>query len=464
MKTKAGTDKPWGGRFTEKTSPAAEAFSGSIHFDKRLYRYDIAGSKAHAKMLAGIGLLTGEELELILDGLTEIESEIDGNTFVFRPELEDIHMNIEKALVDKVGSAGEKLHTARSRNDQIAVDMRLYLRDESYRLMTLLADLQKGFVSLAREYYGVIMPGYTHLQRAQPVLLSHHLLAYYEMFSRDKARLNDCLQRINIMPLGSGALAGTSLPVDRDFVARELGFSGISANSMDAVGDRDFMVEFLGACSLIQIHLSRFSEELVLWTSREFGFVEIADRFCTGSSIMPQKKNPDMPELVRGKSGRVVGNLMALLTVLKGLPMTYNRDLQEDKEPVFDSVDTVSKSLAVMIELLSGLSFNREILAQATEKGFMTATDLAEYLVRKNIPFRQAHAIVGRAVAYCIARDKELTDMSLEELQEFSEAVGEDVFAVLEIEGSVNSRNITGGTGGTAVMQEIEKAENDLGI
>jgi argininosuccinate lyase len=464
MKTESGTDKPWGGRFTEKTSPAAESFSGSVHFDKRLYRYDIAGSMAHAKMLARIGLLSGEELELILGGLQEIESEIADNTFVFRPELEDIHMNIEKALMEKVGQAGEKLHTARSRNDQVALDMRLFLRHESLHLIAQLTDLQKGFVVLARENLGVVMPGYTHLQRAQPVLLTHHLLAYYEMFSRDKARLHDCLKRINIMPLGSGALAGTSLPVDRDFVARELGFPAITANSMDAVGDRDFMVEFLAACSLIQIHLSRFSEELVLWTSQEFNFVEIADRFCTGSSIMPQKKNPDMPELIRGKSGRVIGNLMALLTVLKGLPMTYNRDLQEDKEPVFDTLDTVSQSLAVMIELLSGLAFNRAILGQATQKGFMTATDLAEYLVRKHVPFRQAHAIVGRAVAHCIATQKELTDLSLGELKVFSEAIAEDVFAVLQVEGSVNSRRLKGGTAGTAVIKALEKAEADLGI
>jgi argininosuccinate lyase len=464
MKTKSGTNKPWGGRFTEKTASSAEAFSASIHFDMRLYRYDIAGSKAHAKMLSKIGLLNSSELEKILDGLTEIESEIESNTFVFRPELEDIHMNIEKALVEKVGQAGEKLHTARSRNDQVVLDMRLYLRDESKHLIALLTELQKGFISLAREYLGVIMPGFTHLQRAQPVLLSHHLLAYFEMFSRDKERLSGCLKRINVLPLGSGALAGTSLPIDRDYVAQELGFSAVSANSMDAVSDRDFMVEFLAACSLIQIHLSRFSEELILWASHEFNFVEIADRFCTGSSIMPQKKNPDMPELVRGKSGRVVGNLMALLTVLKGLPMSYNRDLQEDKEPVFDSVDTVNQSLSVMVELLEGLTFNREVLENATEKGFMTATDLAEYLVRKNIPFRQAHSVVGQAVAYCIENAKELKDLSLTELQGFSNVITEDVFDVLSVEGSVNSRNTHGGTAASAVIKALEKAETDLGI
>jgi len=464
MKNKTGSNKPWGGRFTEATASSAETFSASIHFDMRLYRHDIAGSKAHAKMLAKVGLINGSELEQILVGLTEIEAEIETNTFVFRPELEDIHMNIEKALVEKVGQAGEKLHTARSRNDQVALDMRLYLREESLHVIGLLSDLQKGFVGMAREYLGLLMPGYTHLQRAQPVLLSHHLLAYFEMFKRDKQRLSDCLKRINVLPLGSGALAGTSLPIDRDFVAKELGFPEVSANSMDAVSDRDFIVEFLAACGLIQIHLSRFSEELVLWTCQEFNFVEIADRYCTGSSIMPQKKNPDMPELIRGKSGRVVGNLMTVLTVLKGLPMTYNRDLQEDKEPVFDTVDTVNQSLTVMAELLSGLSFNRETLEHATETGFMTATDLAEYLVRKNIPFRQAHSIVGKAVAFCIENTKELTDLTLEELQVFSDVIAEDVFGVLGAEGSANSRNTSGGTGITQVEKALESAEAELGI
>jgi len=464
MKNKADGNKPWDGRFTEATASSAEVFSASIHFDMRLYRHDIAGSKAHAKMLAKVGLISGSELEQILAGLREIEAEIESNTFTFRPELEDIHMNIEKALVEKVGQAGEKLHTARSRNDQVTLDMRLYLREESLFLIGLLSELQKGFVQLAREYLGLIMPGYTHLQRAQPVLLSHHLLAYYEMFNRDKARLSDCLKRINVLPLGSAALAGTSLPIDRDFVAKELDFPEISANSMDAVSDRDFIVEFLGACGLIQIHLSRLSEELVLWTSQEFNFAEIADRYCTGSSIMPQKKNPDMPELIRGKSGRVVGNLMAVLTVLKGLPMTYNRDLQEDKEPVFDTIDTVSQSLTVMSELLSGLSFNRETLKHATDTGFMTATDLAEYLVRKNIPFRQAHGIVGKAVAFCIENSKELTDLTLQELQGFSNVITEDVIEVLGAEGSVNSRNTSGGTAIAQVKKALEKAETNLGI
>jgi argininosuccinate lyase len=458
------SNKLWGGRFTEATASSAETFSASVHFDKRLYKHDIAGSMAHAKMLAKVGLINDSELEQILGGLTEIRTEIESGSFVFQTVLEDIHMNIEKALVEKIGEAGEKLHTARSRNDQVALDMRLYLRETGESVKELLSGLQKELIQLAREYLGVIMPGYTHLQRAQPVLLSHHLLAYFEMFNRDKERLADCLKRVNVLPLGSGALAGTSLPIDRDFVAKELGFDGISSNSMDAVSDRDFIVEFLAACGLIQIHLSRLSEELVLWTSQEFDFAEIADRYCTGSSIMPQKKNPDMPELVRGKSGRVVGNLMAVMTMLKGLPMAYNRDLQEDKEPVFDTVDTVSQSLTVITEVMTGISFKRENLELATDKGFITATDLAEYLVKKNVPFRQAHAIVGKAVGFCIENGKELTDLTLEELREFSDAIAEDVCQVLGTKGSVDSRNTAGGTGTEQVLQALEKAETDLGL
>ena len=464
MNAKNDIDKPWGGRFTEKTAASTEMFTTSVHFDVRLYRHDIAGSQAHAKMLAKQGLINDSEKDQILQGLTEIETEIKTGRFEFRPELEDIHMNIEKALVEKVGAAGEKLHTGRSRNDQVALDMRLYLREECAKLMELITSLQKGFVGLGREYLGTIMPGYTHLQRAQPVLLSHHLLAYYEMFGRDKERLADCLKRINVMPLGAAALAGTGLPIDREFVARELDFPAVSANSMDTVSDRDFIIEFLSVCSLIQVHLSRFSEELVLWASQEFSFVEIADRFCTGSSIMPQKKNPDIPELIRGKSGRTVGNLVALLTVLKGLPLTYNRDLQEDKEPVFDSVDTVSHSLALAGDLLSGLAFDREVLSEATRTGFLTATDLADYLVLKNVPFRQAHAIVGNAVAYCLENSKELSDLDLTELEMFSEVIGQDVFEVLSVDGSVNSRTSAGGTAASEVEKALAAAEADLGI
>lgn len=454
--------KMWGGRFAEKTAASVEAFTASIHYDCRLYRHDIAGSRAHAGMLAAQGLISPAERDEIISGLNCIEGEIERGEFVFRPELEDIHMNIEKTLIERIGPAGAKLHTARSRNDQIALDIRLYLRETVAEFDGLLKGVQRSLLTLARTYLGVIMPGYTHLQRAQPVLVSHHLLAYYEMFRRDRQRLADALKRINILPLGAAALAGTGLPIDREFVARELGFPAVSANSMDTVGDRDFAVEFCADCTLIQLHLSRMSEELVLWASQEFSFIELADAFCTGSSIMPQKKNPDIPELIRGKSGRVVGNLMALITLLKGLPLTYNRDLQEDKEPLFDTIDTVGQCLAIMAELLANLKFNRESLARATVGGYMTATDLADYLVGKNIPFRQAHAIVGQAVAFCLEQGRELAELSLSELQGFSAEIGEDVFAVLSVAGSVNSRTSLGGTAETVVTKALAAAEKDL--
>jgi argininosuccinate lyase len=464
MTHKQTIDKPWGGRFSEQTAASVEAFTASVHFDARLAKYDIAGSRAHARMLAKQGLISHADCESILAGLQEIAEEVDAGTFIFRPEYEDVHMNIEKALVDKIGTAGEKLHTARSRNDQVALDLRLYLRDESNHFSSLLRLVQKSLVTLARRHLDFIMPGYTHLQRAQPVLISHHLLAYYEMFSRDKDRLRDGLKRINIMPLGSAALAGTGLPIDREFVARELDFDSVSANSMDSVGDRDFVVEFLATASLIQIHLSRLSEELVLWASQEFAFVNIPDRFCTGSSIMPQKKNPDIPELVRGKSGRVVGHLMAMLTVLKGLPLTYNRDLQEDKEPVFDSVDTVGQCLAIVAEMLFGLSFDREIMGRATERGFLTATDLADYLVRKDVPFRQAHAVVGKTVGFCVGQNRELHELTLDELKRFSPAIEGDVFEVLSVTGSIDSRKSSGGTALVKVREALQQAEKELGL
>ena len=462
--TPAAPAKLWGGRFNEKTAASVEAFTASIHYDARLFRHDINGSCAHARMLAKQGLITQGEAEQILKGLAEIEAEIDSGVFVFRPELEDIHMNIEKALVEKIGSAGERLHTARSRNDQIALDIRLYLREESNRLLDLLTELQRAFVRLARRYESTIMPGYTHLQRAQPVLVAHHLLAYVEQFGRDRERLTDGLKRINVMPLGAAALAGTGLPIDREFVARELGFPLVSRNSMDSVADRDFAIEFLAACTLIQLHLSRLSEELVLWTTEEFSFVRLADSFCTGSSIMPQKKNPDIPELIRGKTGRVTGNLMSLITLVKGLPMTYNRDLQEDKEPIFDTVDTVSRSLAIMAELLAHLEFNEERLRRATIGGYMTATDLADYLVKKEVPFRQAHAIVGRTVAYGLTSGKELIDFSLDEFKQFSPLIEKDVFQVLSVQGSVNSRVSFGGTSSGCVAAALAKAANELGV
>ncbi len=461
---KSGSGKMWGGRFSAGTAASVEAFSASIHYDSRLYKYDIAGSKAHAEMLADHGILTRDELAAITAGLTTIEKEIDQGTFQFRRELEDIHMNIEKSLVERIGPAGAKLHSARSRNDQVALDFKMYLRDQCDTLMELLQNIRKAFVLLARKYLGQIMPGYTHMQRAQPVQIAHHLLAYYEMFGRDHQRMADCRKRLNLSPLGCAAMAGTGLPIDREQVAAALGFAGITANSMDTSGDRDYAIEFTSTCTMIQLHLSRLSEELVLWSSQEFNFVNISDTFCTGSSIMPQKKNPDIPELIRGKSGRVVGSLMTLITLVKGLPLTYNRDLQEDKEPVFDTVDTVSASLAIMAELLSNLTFNTERMAEATRTGCMTATDLADYLVLKNVPFREAHGIVGRAVAYCLEKGCELPDLSLAELTGFSAVIDKDVYEVLSVEGSVNSRISLGGTGLVRVEEAVVAAEKKLGL
>jgi argininosuccinate lyase len=464
VEAKQPSGKMWGGRFAETTAASVEAFSASIQYDARLYRHDVMGSKAHARMLARQGLITVEESEAIVRGLSEIEAEIDRGEFVFKPELEDIHMNIEKALTDRIGAAGAKLHTARSRNDQVNLDFRLYLRDEADALDVLLCETQRAFARRARAHMGVVMPGYTHLQRAQPVLLSHHLLAYVEMFQRDRERLAGCRQRINIMPLGAAAMAGAGLPIDRESVAAELGFAAVTANSMDTTGDRDFALELLFCLNLIQIHLSRLSEELVLWSTKEFDFIRIGDRYCTGSSIMPQKKNPDIPELMRGKTGRVTGALMALLMTVKGLPLTYNRDLQEDKEQVFDALDTVKASLSITAELLDHTEFNVERLRAATSGGFMTATDLADYLVRRNMPFRQAHGVVGRIVAFCQERDCELVDLTLAELREFSELIEADIFEVLSVDGSVKSRVCTGGTSGVRVEEALHKVEQLLGL
>ncbi|MCG6931478.1 MAG: argininosuccinate lyase [Desulfofustis sp.] len=464
MSSEQKSSKLWGGRFGEATAASVEAFSASIDYDSRLYRYDIAGSRAHATMLAANGLLSRDELKAIIDGLTQIEQEIDRGQFEFRQDLEDIHMNIEKALADRIGPAGAKLHSARSRNDQIALDLKLYLRDQCDSLVQLLDGVRRGFTQLARAYLGDLMPGYTHMQRAQPVLISHHLLAYFEMFSRDRERLLDCRKRINICPLGAAALAGTGLPIDREQVAELLGFDGVTANSMDTSGDRDFAIEFVSCCAQVQLHLSRLAEELVLWAGSEFGFVTIADRFCTGSSIMPQKKNPDIAELVRGKSGRVVGSLVTLMTLMKGLPLTYNRDLQEDKEPVFDAVDTVSASLAIVAELLDNLQFNTDRMRSATQRGFMTATDLADYLVLKDVPFREAHGIVGRIVGYCIERGCELGELKLAEMRKFSPAIAKDVYEVLSVDGSVESRISIGGTSLQRVEEALHAAENQMGI
>ncbi|RMD57920.1 MAG: argininosuccinate lyase, partial [Nitrospirae bacterium] len=395
-------NKPWSGRFRDKTERIVEEFTSSVAFDSRLWKYDIEGSIAHVKMLSKQSIISKEDEELIIEGLKRIEQRIEEGNFEFLSELEDVHMNIEAALIKEIGAIGGKVHTARSRNDQVNLDLRLYLRDEIDEIISLINRLQDVLIDMSKKYIDYIMPGYTHLQRAQPVLLSHHLLAYWEMVERDKARLHDCYKRVNILPLGVCAIAGTTLPIDRTYVAELLGFDEISHNSIDTVSDRDFVAEFLFVTSLIMSHLSRISEDLILWSTWEFSFLQLPDAFSTGSSIMPQKKNPDILELTRGKTGRVYGNLIAILTVIKGLPLGYNRDLQEDKEPVFDTVDTIKSSLKVLTAMLPHLDFNKKLMKEAAEGGFSTATDMAEYLVRKGVPFRDAHEITGKVVRYCI--------------------------------------------------------------
>ena len=446
QKKPARSAKLWGGRFTEATNALVEEYTASIPYDWRLYPYDIAGSIAHAAMLGKTRIISDREARRIITGLKGVLKEIATGKLEFRMDLEDIHMNIEHRLTQKIGPVGGKLHTARSRNDQVALDVRMYLRDEVLRISHGLRDMQRTLVALAERYQSVIMPGYTHLQRAQPVLLGHHLLAYHEMFERDRERLADCYKRLNILPLGAGALAGTVLPIDRRFVARLLGFKGVAENSMDAVADRDFAVEFTAACSQIMVHVSRMAEELVLWSSAEFGFITIADAFTTGSSLMPQKKNPDVAELARGKTGRVFGSLIALLTVLKGLPLAYNRDLQEDKEPLFDAADTVVQTVGIMNTMLRSITFHDDRMRHAAEDGLITATDLADYLVRKGIPFRQAHGIVGRAVVIASQRGCGLKDLSLAEYRKLSARIGKDVYQALSVETSVERRTSLGGT------------------
>jgi argininosuccinate lyase len=455
-KKAAKTAKPWSGRFTEATNELVEEFTASIPYDWRLYPYDIAGSMVHAAMLGRQGIIPKKEADRIIRGLETILKEIVSGAFEFSVELEDIHMNIEQRLIEKIGPVGGKLHTARSRNDQVALDIRMYLRDEIAGLHELLTALQKVIVDLADRYRDVVLPGYTHLQRAQPVLLGHHLLAYYEMFERDRGRLEDCFRRVNVMPLGAGALAGTVLPIDRKFVAKQLGFSGLCENSMDAVSDRDFAIEFVSACAQIMMHLSRLSEELVIWSSSEFGFITISDAFTTGSSIMPQKKNPDVAELTRGKTGRVYGSLMALLTLMKGLPLAYNRDMQEDKEPLFDAADTVSLSLPVFTGMLKGVTIHREAMRRAAEDGFITATDLADYLVRKGMPFRQAHEVVGRAVLRAMELQCGLAGLPLAEYKRFSPLIRDDVYEALSVEASVSRRTSQGGTAPANLKKRLE--------
>ena len=454
-------EKLWESRFKESLDPLANRFNASISFDKRLYPYDIKGSIAHCRMLAKIGVISEQEAEKIIKALEEIKEELD-QKMPSLDEYEDIHTFVETRLVEKIGDTGRKLHTARSRNDQIALDMRLFIKDAVKDILSRIKQLQKVLIITAEGHLDIIIPGYTHLQRAQPVLLSHYFLGYYEMFQRDKDRFLQTLKRADVMPLGSAALAGSSFELDRSMVAKELGFKEISRNSIDAVSDRDFLLDFLYSCAVTMMHLSRISEELIIWSSYEFGFVNIPDAYATGSSIMPQKKNPDILELIRGKTGRVYGNLVSLLTVMKGLPLTYNKDMQEDKEPVFDSYDTTRDCLELMKRTLEKLSFNREKIKAALKGGYITATDLAEYLVRKGVPFRTAHRIVGKIVLYAIEKEKELWELSLDELKSFSSVIKEDIYEWLDPMKSVQKREIFGGTGPEHVKKMIKELKKEL--
>ena len=454
--------KPWGGRFSEPTDAFVERFTASVEFDKRMYHHDINGSLAHAKMLTHVGVLTEEEYQQIDDGLETIRSEVELGQFQWSVALEDVHMNIEARLTEKIGVTGKKLHTGRSRNDQVATDIRLYLRDEIDSIADALTFLQRGLIALAAQETDTIMPGFTHLQTAQPVTFGHHLLAWNEMLERDYGRLLDCRKRANQSPLGAAALAGTTYPIDRAMTAELLGFDAPTENSLDSVSDRDFAIEFTAFASLVMTHLSRFSEELVLWTSAQFNFIELPDRFCTGSSIMPQKKNPDVPELVRGKVGRVNGHLISLLTLMKSQPLAYNKDNQEDKEPLFDTIDTIKDCLKAYGDMVPAIKPKRDVMEEAARRGFSTATDLADYLVRKGIAFRDAHEIVGKSVAYGIEQTKDLSEMSLQELQQFSTNISDDIFDVLTLQGSVAARDHIGGTAPVQVAAAALRAEKRL--
>ncbi|WP_277810229.1 argininosuccinate lyase [Chromohalobacter canadensis] len=456
------TNQSWGGRFSEPTDAFVARFTASVDFDRRLYHHDIRGSIAHATMLERVGVLTSDECEAIVQGLGEVEREIEAEQFPWSVELEDVHMNIEARLTEKIGITGKKLHTGRSRNDQIATDIRLYLRDEIDIVAAELARLREGLIELATREADTIMPGFTHLQTAQPVSFGHHLLAWQEMLARDHERLLDCRKRVNVMPLGAAALAGTTYPIDRHVTAELLGFERPAENSLDAVSDRDFAIEFGAFASVLLMHLSRMSEELVLWTSAQFDFIDLPDRFCTGSSIMPQKKNPDVPELVRGKTGRVYGHLMGLLTLMKSQPLAYNKDNQEDKEPLFDTLDTVQGCLKAFADMVPAIEAKTDNMFEAARKGFSTATDLADYLVRAGVAFRDAHEIVGQAVALGLREQKDLSEMSLDELRQFSDAIQADVFEVLTLEGSVAARNHIGGTAPDQVRAAAQRARDAL--
>ncbi len=455
-------DRLWGGRFSKPTDAFVQNFTASIGFDRRLYRCDIRGSIAHARMLCHVGVLSDSECAAIVGGLQEIQRDLESGRITWSVALEDVHMNIEARLTERIGEVGKKLHTGRSRNDQIATDLRIYLREEIDAVVGRLEALLGVLIDLAEREADTIMPGYTHLQAAQPVTLGHHLLAWFEMFFRDRGRFYDCRRRVNVMPLGAAALAGTSFPIDRDFTARELGFEAVCENSLDAVSDRDFAIELAACAALVVTHLSRCSEELVLWSSPQFDFIELGDAFCTGSSIMPQKKNPDVPELVRGKSGRVFGNLMALLTLMKGQPLAYNKDNQEDKEPLFDTLDTVKDCLRAYIEMLPSMSVKRERLREAARRGMITATDLADYLVRKGVAFRDAHAIVGQAVRHALDAGRDLSELTLAELRAYAPVIDEEVYAVLTLEGSVAARDHFGGTAPAQVRAAVERGRARL--
>lgn len=454
--------KLWAGRFNEPTDAFVEAFTASVEFDQRLAGFDIDGSIAHATMLGANNILAPGERDLIVEGLEKIRTKINNGEFAWSVKLEDVHMNIESALTDEIGDTGKKLHTGRSRNDQVATDVRLWLRHEGALVMSELRRFQIALLDFAGQQADTIMPGFTHLQTAQPITFGHHMMAWFEMLKRDYGRFADCLERMNIMPLGAAALAGTTYPIDRNMTADLLGFSAPAENSLDAVSDRDFAIEFVSAASILMMHMSRMSEELIIWSSAQFNFVTLSDSFCTGSSIMPQKKNPDVPELIRGKSARVFGHLMSLLTLMKSQPLAYNKDNQEDKEPLFDVVDTIKGSLKVFADMIPAISCNHEAMRAATLKGFATATDLADYLVRKGIAFRDAHEIVGASVGYCVQQGCDLADLPLEKLQSFSDKIDADVFEVLTLEGSIAARNHIGGTAPNQVRQAIKRARQVL--
>lgn len=454
--------KVWGGRFREDIDEMVESFNASFSFDRRLYAQDIEGSMAHCRMLAKQKIISDDDALKIIDALSEIKGGMDRGEFPPEEAHEDIHTLVEKSLVEKVGSLGEKLHTGRSRNDQVALDVRMVVRESIDRVVDLIKEMQRALIHVAEAHMDLILPGYTHLQRAQPVLLAHHLLAYFEMLKRDGQRFRENLKRVNILPLGSAALAGSTFDLDREMVARELRFDAISENSMDAVSDRDFVLEHLFAASLLMMHLSRLSEELVIWSSEEFGFISLPDAFCTGSSIMPQKKNPDVPELVRGKTGRVYGNLISLLTTMKGLPLTYNKDLQEDKEALFDTIDTVEGCLRIMGPLLNNISFHREPMKRAAGKGYLVATDLADYLVRKGMTFRQAHDTVGKLVLHAMDQQKELNQLTLKELKGFAGQITKDVYDWLDPAITIKRRDLPGGTGPEMVKKSLKKAKEEI--